>query len=1165
MRTPALNLLDHRHSPSVPLLLAATVFFLGAARPAKAQGGLEELPDTEVSAQLEAFQAWEGASVNLFAREPIVANPIHMNWDARGRLWVVGSALYPQIEPGEEEKDRLVVLEDTDGDGVADEQTVFADDLHIPTAVLPGDGGVYVANATQVLFLRDTDGDDRADERRVVLSGFGTEDTHHLVHTFRWGPEGMMWMNQSIYIHTHLETPHGVRRLLGGGMWHYRPETRRAEVFMKGLINPWGHAFDEWGQSFLTDGAGSEGINFVFPRAVFRSSPGASRVVSGLNPGQPKHCGVEVLTGRHLPEELRGLLAAPDFRGHRINLFDLQEDGSSAYTSTQQEDLVASTHRAFRPVDIKMGPDGAIYVADWYNPIIQHGEVDFRDPRRDHRHGRIWRISFDDRDPVETPNLAEAPAPDLVAALHSPEGLTRELTTAELRTRDPETVLAALEETEAPDRVDPDLAALRRVWATQAVNRFDQKAAAALLDSEDHRVRAGALRAIYYTAASNDDALSLARRAVSDPHPRVRLWGVSVLAQLDSPDTVPIALKALEGVEVDDYLDFAVWSICREHSERWTDRATDGAPFANVRQLLFAVRALNEPVAVERILGALADGRLDSDGEIADVADWIANVGDAGALDALFAHALKEDTPPGQRRLVLDALLDAAKLRKKKPAGDLGRLSRFLRSDHPGVFASAAALAGRWKLESARPGLQEAFLAAGENASRARAALDGLVALGGPKTAGLFDELARRSSASFRLRSLAVIGRTRMNPRAGAKLAPAVLRDAPDGEDPHGIFDAFLANERGPGALAAALKQESLPREIALLGMRRAGGSANRAEDLVGALREAGELEPMKTALAPEEMDAMVVEVKENGDPHRGESIYRRAALQCTVCHAIGGVGGVIGPDLVSIGSSAPVDYLIESMLQPSKKIKEGYHTTLVTLENGDSYAGAIASETDTELVIRDATGQKHRLPKSDVVSNEISPVSLMPPGLTASLREDEFVDLIAFLSKLGKEGDFKTPPNRYLREWQTLQPHERTRDAIGHYGPRIFAEKIESYQWTPFYAEVAGGLPVEEMPKVVGRGRTRYGVARTYVDVSSKTDLRLRVEGPLPVLDLLHGEEPVELPESGESAEVVIPIEKTGRHELTVVARHGASSDAVSVELLTDAGAAEAVPVADF
>jgi putative membrane-bound dehydrogenase-like protein len=238
----------------------------------------------------------------------MIQKPVQMNWDAQGRLWVVTSSTYPHIKPGEAAKDQVVVLEDTDGDGKADKSTTFADGLHIPTALAPGDGGLYVANSTEVLFLKDTDGDLKADERTILLSGFGTEDTHHLLHTFRWGPEGMLYFLQSIYIHTHMETPYGIRRLMGGGIWEFRPETRRAEIMSKGLINPWGFEFDRWGQSFACDGAGGEGVNFHFPGSVFATSPGAKRILHGLSPGQPKQCGLEIIEDPHFPADWQGSL-----------------------------------------------------------------------------------------------------------------------------------------------------------------------------------------------------------------------------------------------------------------------------------------------------------------------------------------------------------------------------------------------------------------------------------------------------------------------------------------------------------------------------------------------------------------------------------------------------------------------------------------------------------------------------------------------------------------------------------------------------------------------------------------------------------------------------------------------------------------------------------------
>ena len=368
----------------------------------------QENPDPQD--ELKSFRIADGFEVTLFAAEPMVVKPVQMNWDADGRLWVVTSTAYPHLKTGQQANDKISVLEDTDGDGKADKSTIFVEGLLTPTGILPGDGGVYVANSTEILHFADTNNDGKADKKRVVLNGFGTADTHHLIHTFRWGPEGSLYFNQSIYIYSHVETPAGIKRLEGGGVWQLRPKNLELDVYAKGLINPWGLQFDRWGQSFLTDGAGNEGINYAFPGATFVTSPGAERIIRGLNPGQPKHSGLEVISGRHLPESWQGSVITNDFRANRINRFRLEEQGSG-YASKQVEDLLWTDNVAFRPVDISVGPDGAIYVADWYNPIIQHGEVDFHDPRRDQEHGRIWRIVAKNRPLVKTPKLSKASVP----------------------------------------------------------------------------------------------------------------------------------------------------------------------------------------------------------------------------------------------------------------------------------------------------------------------------------------------------------------------------------------------------------------------------------------------------------------------------------------------------------------------------------------------------------------------------------------------------------------------------------------------------------------------------------------------------------------------------------------------------------------------------------
>src|SRR5438105_7351600 len=237
----------HAHARRRLAAKLAWIALLVVASPLFAQRDAK-VPDPDPELERKSFILPDGFEVNLFAADPLLAKPIQMNFDAAGRLWVASSETYPQIKPGQKANDKIIILEDTKGVGRADKTTVFADGLLIPTGLEPGDGGVYVADSTDLLHLSASPGKEKADVRKVVLSGFGTEDTHHMLHTLRWGPDGMLYMNQSIYIHSHIEPPHGTRRLGGGGIWQFRPETMRLEVFARGFINPWGHAFDRWGQ-----------------------------------------------------------------------------------------------------------------------------------------------------------------------------------------------------------------------------------------------------------------------------------------------------------------------------------------------------------------------------------------------------------------------------------------------------------------------------------------------------------------------------------------------------------------------------------------------------------------------------------------------------------------------------------------------------------------------------------------------------------------------------------------------------------------------------------------------------------------------------------------------------------------------------------------------------
>ncbi len=497
---------------------------------------------------------WE---IELWAQNPLLNKPIHMNFDTDGRLWIASSEAYPMIEVGQSAPDRIVVLEDSTGDGRADKSTVFADGLLIPTGVAPGDGGVYVAQSTDLLFLQDRDGDGRADTKSRVLTGFGTEDTHHNLHTLRWGPDGRLYMNQSVYTRSDLETPYDIVRLKAGGGIRLDTQSLKADIFFRGLWNSWGHQFDAYGQSFLSDGAGFDGLAYAFPGASFNPVPRSEHTLGLISPGRwPKFASLEIIQGENFPPEWQGSLVTCDFRANRVTRFSLAEQ-DAGYVTQQEDDVVRSSAATFRPIDVKQGPDGALYIADWSNPIINHGEVDFRDPRRDRWHGRIWRLTWKGASPKPRLKLTNKTISELFALLASEDRYDRDQARRSLTERKDETLLA-LESWLASDPVrgSTDLQ-LEGLWLCQTHNHVEQPLLEKLLSAENHRARAAATRVLSFWLDRIPNHLELLRECINDVHPRVRLEAVRALSFLAGDEAVEIALGVLEH-EMDDYLQYTL-------------------------------------------------------------------------------------------------------------------------------------------------------------------------------------------------------------------------------------------------------------------------------------------------------------------------------------------------------------------------------------------------------------------------------------------------------------------------------------------------------------------------------------------------------------------------------------------------------------------------------
>ena len=1086
---------------SRPLLRSAALLCcLLAAVSATAQGN-DAPPDPEI--ERRSFKVADGFEVSLFAAEPAAAKPIQINFDPQGRLWVATSTIYPQVKPGEAPDDKVLVLEDTDGDGKAEKSTVFAGGLLIPTGVLPGDGGAYVANSTELVHFADTDGDLKADSRRVVLSGFGTEDTHHIIHTFRWGPDGRFFFNQSIYIHSHVETPWGPRRLNGSGTWRFDPRDLRLEVYSRGMVNPWGLAWDRWGQSFGTDGAGFGGIHYQFPGSAYETAVDVKRTLRGLNANHPKYCGLEYADGRHLPEDWRGSFITCDFRANRVVRFKV-DDEDGAYVAKLMPDVITSTDRAFRPIDVKMGPDGAIYVADWYNPIINHGEVDFRDPRRDKTHGRIWRITAKGRPLVERPKLVGAPVKELLDHLKAPEQWTRQAAKDVLRERGAKEVVPALAEWVKGLRSNGDAEhhRLEALWTHQTLNVPEPGLLKALLDSTDHRIREAATRVVPDWAARMPDALDLLAARVADEHPRVRLEAVCALARIPDLRAIEVAVRVREK-PTNNLIDYALEMAANELEPVWMPAFKEGKLTfgGNQDHLNYALRAVESVAALEQIRTQLSFNTAPRETR-ESMLDALANLGGPGEASLLMQLALRRnDQYDGPARARLLARVERmTRERNVRPGGNTKELGTLITgaNEPREVKLAALRLAGLWKREDLRALMEAAAVGPHGDVAAAEAGIRALAELGGEQSAAFLRRFAQ-SDTPPRLRSMVIEGLASLDLKAAAAEAADLLSKAtgdpnPPNADPGAVLGTFLQREGGAEALAAALEGKKLPPDVAKLGLRYVNKTGRDDPALTTRLREAAGLAAERPPPTAQELAALVTEVQQKGDPARGEAVFRRAEASCFQCHAIGGAGGSLGPDLRAIGASAPVDYLIESILTPDKAIKEGYHSVVVATKDGQVYNGIKVGEDERQVVLRDATRDRIPLAKADI-RRQREGRSLMPAGLADVLTHGEFIDLVRFLSELGKPGGQYAATNApgVIRRWRVLDPDSAN---AAHVNDRLLEPgSIDSgLTWLPAYANAAGVLPADAW---VRAKHNPVAFARGEIEVTAPGRVALHLNDP--------------------------------------------------------------------
>ena len=526
-------------------------------------GSLKYLYGADALAKLKVP---EGYKIDLFASEvefKDLANPVQMSFDNKGRLWVATMPSYPHYKPGDSKPDdKLIILEDTNNDGKADKQTVFVDGLHLPLGFEFAPEGVYVSQGTNLKLFTDTNGDDKADKEEIILSGFDDHDTHHNSSAFCADPSGAIYTGEGVFLHTSVETAYGTVRATNGGFYRYSPQLHKLDrIAQLSIPNPWGIAFDEWGQPFFAETSGPD-VRWMTPGTVLprygEATHKGKQLIEKDHMVRPTS-GLEFVSSRHFPEEVQGDMLI----NNTIGFLGMKQhkiwDSGTGYETKHRQDLVVGTDRNFRPVDMEFAPDGSLYLVDWHNILIGHMQHNARDPLRDHVHGRIYRITYPSRPLVTPAKIDGASIETLLSNLTLPEYRTRYRTRRELRARNTEEVLAKMDKwmltLDTKDaRYEHHL--LEGLWVSWGLNKVDQPLLKKLLSANDYRVRAAAVEVLRFTGHQVKNQMELLKQAAADEQSRVRLGAIVSASWLGKSKGMPV-LEVAKLKPLDEWMVYA--------------------------------------------------------------------------------------------------------------------------------------------------------------------------------------------------------------------------------------------------------------------------------------------------------------------------------------------------------------------------------------------------------------------------------------------------------------------------------------------------------------------------------------------------------------------------------------------------------------------------------
>jgi putative membrane-bound dehydrogenase-like protein len=936
-----------------------------------------------------------GFHVQLAAGEPQVHQPVAFALDPRGRVWVAEAYTYPTRAAEGEGKDRIVILEDTNADGTLDQRKVFAQALNLVSGLELGFGGVWVGAAPYLMFIPDTNGDDVADsEPQILLDGFGFQDTHETLNSFIWGPDGWLYGCQGVFTHSRIGKP-GLpdeqRTPMNAGIWRYQPQRHKFEVFAWGTSNPWGVDFNDHGQAFCTAcviphlfhviqgaryqrQAGQHFDPYVFDdiktiadhahyagnirdHAWWGHEPTELNVDTSAAGGGHAHCGAMIYLGGAWPTEYRNQIFFNNVHGNRVNN-DLLEKNGSGFVGRHGKDLLMANDHWFRGINLKYGPDGNVYLIDWYDKNACHR---VNPSIWDRTNGRVYKIVYGDAQPVKV-DLGKLSDAELVA-LHTHTNQWYVRTARRLlqeRGANQATHAALRKLFDEQDAVPDKLNALWTLHVTGGVT--DEFATTLLKHTSDH-VRAWTVQLrMEDRDASPEFLTALADLAKSDSSPVVRLYVSSALQRLPLTARWQIASALLthSGDADDVNLPLMHWYAIEPLVAAEPDRALELAASSKI------------PLLAKFVLRRAAS--------------------ENGTLDHVVKNLAATDDEQTQL-LILTEMLRAFEGRVDIPMPPswekaYGSLAKHASAEIRDRSLQIAVMLGDQRIF---PRLREILASKSTEMPQRKRALEILVrgrdAQAAVALRAVLSEPPLRSAA---IRALAAFDDSKTP--SGIL---AVYDDLTD-EEKRDAISTLVSRPSFAMALLDSVQSKQVPRtDLHAYHVRQLIGFSNadltrRIKDVWGDIRATNkdkeqEIARLKKILAPTELA--------RADLSHGRALFTK---NCANCHVLFGEGTKVGPDITG-SNRANLDYILENVVDPSAVLGKDYRMTVLVCADGRIVSGLIQKETDSAVTIR-TINDTIVVPNADIDERKLSEQSLMPERLLDSLQPADIRDLVAYL-----------------------------------------------------------------------------------------------------------------------------------------------------------------------